>query len=230
MEKDSEQTQISTDLNNDVSDVVTKTDSDDSTERTRSRGTSSVNLSKLPVRKFSFGSHGVHRKSFGHNQLSVVTSKSKWTWRNHRGLIFGSSSQDKPCSKIALFDMDGTLIVNKNGRRVIDWEFFHPSVPLKLRELKEEGFRIMIASNQLGVSLEVVSASDLQKKIEDFTSHIGVEVTALLATKKDKFRKPEPGMWYFILSSLNNLPVDMKSSVSSAQPVFCWRFCRPTCS
>jgi DNA 3'-phosphatase len=230
MEKDSEQTQISTDMNNDVSDVATKTDSEDSTDRTRSRGTSSVNLSKLPVRKFSFGSNGVHRKSFGHSQTSVVHSKSKWSWRNHRGLIFGSSSQDKPCTKIALFDMDGTLIVNKNGRRVIDWEFFHPSVPQKLRDLKEDGFRIMIASNQLGVSLEVVSATDLQKKIEDFTSHIGVEVTALLATKKDKFRKPEPGMWYFILSSLNNIPVDMKTSVKLSDPVFCRRLRRPTSS
>ena len=220
MEKDSEQTQISTDMNNEVSDVATKTDSDDSADQTRSRGTSSVNLSKLPVRKFSFGSLGVPKKSFGHKNLSVVSSKSKWTWRNHRGLIYGSSSQDEPSNKIALFDMDGTLIVNKNGRRVIDWEFFHPSVPQKLRELKEEGFRVMIASNQLGVSLEVVSATDLQKKIEDFTSHIGVEVTALLATKKDKFRKPEPGMWYFILSALNNIPVDMKSSVRSTNLVF----------
>lgn len=230
MEKDSEQTQISTDMNNDVSDVATKTDSEDSTDRTRSRGTSSVNLSKLPTRKFSFGSHGVHRKSFGHNQFSAMSLKSKWTWRNHKGLIYGSTNQDKPSSKIALFDMDGTLIVNKNGRRVIDWEFFHTSVPQKLRELKEEGFRIMIASNQLGVSLEVVSATDLQKKIEDFSSHIGVELTALMATKKDKFRKPEPGMWYFILSALNNIPVDMKSSVGSAHSVFRRRLCWPTCS
>lgn len=212
MEKTSNQTAISTEGANDTSDAVTKTDSNESNEQARSRGASSMSSFKLPVRKFSLGAHHSHRKSFGSHHFAPHVTK-KWTWKTYKGVHYGSSSDDKPSTKIALFDMDGTLIVNKNGRRVIDWEFFNPFVPIKIRELKDDGFRIMIASNQLGVSLEVVSVTDLQKKIEDFTSKIGVEVTAMLAIKKDRFRKPDTGMWNFVLNTLNNMTVDMESSV-----------------
>lgn len=114
-----------------------------------------------------------------------------------------------------MFDMDGTIIVNRTGLRVTDWEFFCPSVPQKLRDLHDESFRIVLASNQLGVSLEVVSAADLQKKIEEFGKAIDVPMTVMLATKKDRFRKPETGMWHFLINNLNeSLNVDMEASVS----------------
>ena len=218
MEKDSDQTEISTEIANDTSENGTRTNSQDSKENElknhRSRGaTSNLSNVNIPVRKHSFGSQTTQKKKFGY-QKSTGLNKN-WNWKTNKGLIYGSSSGDKQSSKIALFDMDGTLIINRNGRRVTDWEFFNPSVPQKLKELKEKGFRIVIASNQMGISLDLVSATDLQNKIEQFTAAAGVEATAMMASKKDKFRKPETGMWYFLLSSLNSsfYNVDMKESV-----------------
>lgn len=147
-----------------------------------------------------------------------------WTWKTYKGLLYGSTNKDLPSSKIALFDMDGTLIVNRLGRRVSDWEFFDATVPLKLRALSEEGFRIFIISNQLGISMGVITADSLQKKIEQFIAAAGVECTVLLATKKDNFRKPETGCWDFIKNSLNSaLPVDVsKCVVLLLKLVFRW--------
>jgi DNA 3'-phosphatase len=127
-----------------------------------------------------------------------------WLWKSYKGLLYGSSSKDIPSSKLALFDMDGTLIVNKLGRRVSDWEFFDSSVPQKLKALSAEGFRIFIISNQLGVSLGMLTAESLQKKIEEFVGAANIECTALLAIRKDNFRKPETGCWDFIRNTLNS--------------------------
>ena len=218
MEKDigSSQTEESTEIANDLSENGNEF-------RKNSRGPDGILSSRLhkspniqtlvknPTRKYSEGSNFIPKTSINIKKPSFVDSK--WTWKNHRGLIFGISPLEKKSSKIALFDMDGTLIENKRGRRVIDWEFFNLFVPQKLRELKEKGFRIVIASNQLGVSLNMVSASDLQKKIEEFISQAGVEASAMLATRKDKMRKPDTGMWMFLLNTLNcNYPIDVNSS------------------
>lgn len=145
----------------------------------------------------------------------VLSPAKSWTWKSYKGLLYGLTNKVTPSSKIALFDMDGTLIVNRLGRRVSDWEFFDPSVPHKLKSLSNEGFRIVIISNQLGVSMGVVAADALQKKIEQFIAVADIECTVLLATKKDNFRKPEAGCWDFILNSLNSaIPITMSQCVS----------------
>lgn len=159
----------------------------------------------------------------------VPTTAKSWTWKSYKGLLYGLTSKAVPSSKIALFDMDGTLIVNRLGRRVSDWEFFDPAVPLKLKSLANEGFRIVVVSNQLGVSLGVVAADALQKKIEQFIAAADVECTVLLATKKDNFRKPETGCWDFIQNSLNSaVPITQSQCVRHIYPVFRRRFCWKT--
>lgn len=196
----------------------TKTDSNDSTEKKLPRVTSSFAIVKKPLRKFTFDGHfkaNKGRKTSHNFGSGTILLPSTWVWKTHKSLIYGLSSQHaKHSNKVAMFDMDGTIITNKNGRRHGDWEFFHPSVPIKLRELKEQGFRIVLASNQQGVSLNLVSADVLQHKIQQFAAEIGVEITAMLATKDDRFRKPDTGMWYFLLNTLNQAKVDVDQCVS----------------
>lgn len=124
----------------------TLTTSNESQENTRSR-LSTLNVAKpTPSRKLSFGSYFNHTSIPSRSNRRTTTLT--WNWRNHKSVILGSSSKiEKASSKIAMFDMDGTLIVNRTGLRVTDWEFFCPSVPQKLRELHDDGFRIVLASN-----------------------------------------------------------------------------------
>ncbi len=219
MEKQSIDTQLSTDSANDRTEAMTRIDSNESQEHTRSRGATAWVPAKLPSRKYSFGNYFgqpqvaqttiVHRKS-----MNSKVQNDKWTWLEHKSVILGTTKDVTPSNKIAMFDMDGTIIVDRLGRRVTDWEFFNNSVPQKLRELHKEGFRIVIASNQLCISLEVVSATDLKSKVEDFSIKLGVPLTVMLSTKKDKFRKPETGMWQLLNNNLNsNITVDMEASV-----------------
>lgn len=205
MEKLSLQTVLSTDLPNEVPDGLSVGESNDSNEKTRSRAGSIWAAKKLPLRKFSC-QNPTQSKSLG---MSLPVQKTiEWEWKTYKGLVYGSSRQDGPSTKVALFDMDDTLIVNKLGRRVSDWEWFSPTVPIKLRALKAEGYRIVIASNQLGVSIGVVNLKDLQTKIQEMSADAGVEMSALLSTKKDKFRKPEVGMWFFVVNTLNTKAIE----------------------
>lgn len=197
----------------------TQKDSTSSTDKKVNHPSKYFAIIKKPLRKVTYDNYfkaTKGRKSSHNFSSGTALIPSTWQWKSHKGLIYGVSTQNiMQSNKIAMFDMDGTIIVNRNSRRHTDWEFFHPSVPQKLRELKKQGYRIVLASNQLGVSLNLISESDLQSKIQEFTAVIGVEITAMLATKNDKFRKPEPGMWHFLVNTLNHTKVDIDQCVNS---------------
>lgn len=135
---------------------------------------------------------------------ALVTGTSSWTWKSFKNsLLYGSSPGASASSKIAVFDMDETLISGKRATSVLDWEFTDVSVPSRLREISGLGYRIVVVSNQMGVSLGRVSPDELKVKIENVFAEIQVPVSVLFATKKDKFRKPSIGMWEFIENILN---------------------------
>lgn len=54
--------------------------------------------------------------------------------------------------KVASFDYDWTLVNPKEGKtfpkNINDWEWYHPSVPQKIKELYDNGFMIVIFTNQ----------------------------------------------------------------------------------
>lgn len=69
--------------------------------------------------------------------------------------------------KIAAFDLDGTLIVTKSGKRFAkddsDWQWFHPSrVPGKLAELLADEYLLVLFSNQNGIEKGKVAAAEVQ--------------------------------------------------------------------
>lgn len=69
--------------------------------------------------------------------------------------------------KIAGFDMDGTLIVTKSGKRFAkdaeDWKWFDAKrVPEKLSQLVEDGFELVLFSNQNGIDKGNVTAEEVQ--------------------------------------------------------------------
>lgn len=198
-------------------DDQSKTDSNDMPDKKTPYVTNGFTTVKKPLRKFTFDGYFKNTKTRSHHSqhfTSGTSLASSWMWKTHKSLIYGLSTPNpKQSNKIALFDMDGTLVTNKKGRSHSDWEFFHPSVPHRLRELREQGYRIVIASNQLGISLNLVSETVMQGKIENFSREIGVEITVMLATKDDRFRKPDTGMWYFLLNTLNHAKVDLDQCV-----------------
>ncbi|TMW60427.1 hypothetical protein Poli38472_000469 [Pythium oligandrum] len=131
-----------------------------------------------------------------------------------------SANGDSNPLKIAAFDLDGTIIVTKSGKRFAenanDWKFFHPSnVKQKLKQLAKQGFLLVILSNQNGVAKGKTSATDVQKKMEAIVTNLGVQMVVLFATKDDLMRKPRYGAWQWLLNELNvdeSMPVDKTKS------------------
>lgn len=142
---------------------------------------------------------------------------SVWQWKKHKSIIVGQFGQQPQSSKLALIDMDGTLINSKSKRRIPlgywDWEFVYPNIPARLKSLSESGYRVIIVTNQMGISLNLVSEESLRKKVESWAGDLEVALTVIMATKKDHFRKPAIGVWDYITCHLNSGEVDLSQCV-----------------
>ena len=81
-------------------------------------------------------------------------------WEKHKEtLLTGVYKQPVHSKKIAAFDFDSTLVTT-NGKHTFakdgdDWKLYHASVPSKLRDLYNDGFGIVIISNQVSLGCQV---------------------------------------------------------------------------
>ena len=166
--------------------------------------------------------HAKGSKKAAHIVEETMVDDSKsgvgaWKWWYEGTLNCGSTSGDVDSTKLALFDMDGNLINTKSGKSNPidgnDWVLWNPCIPAKLQELKKQGFRIIIVSNQKGVSLGLTTIEALRKKVENLSKVFGVEMSALMATDDDQYRKPNIGMWKHITKTLNKTAVTKSECV-----------------
>ncbi|XP_023936095.2 uncharacterized protein F21D5.5 [Bicyclus anynana] len=123
----------------------------------------------------------------------------------------------KSSNKIAAFDMDGTLIKTKSGKvhpvDINDWQIAIPQVSKKLLEKANEGYKIIILSNQSPIGNGRVKIEDFKKKIEGIVEKLNVPIQVYLATGKGFYRKPAPGMWKLLSEQKNdNIAIEMDSS------------------
>uniref|UniRef100_M4B1V7 Polynucleotide kinase 3'-phosphatase n=1 Tax=Hyaloperonospora arabidopsidis (strain Emoy2) TaxID=559515 RepID=M4B1V7_HYAAE len=116
-----------------------------------------------------------------------------------RGNVEQIEGATRTC-KIAGFDLDGTLIVTRSGRKYAldhkDWKLFHSTlVQKKLDELVRQGYTLAIISNQNGVARGHVTAAQMQNKLEAIVKKLGLPMLVCFSTKDDNMRKPRLGAW-----------------------------------
>ncbi|WYZ43506.1 hypothetical protein EsH8_VI_001205 [Colletotrichum jinshuiense] len=165
-----------------------------------------------------------------------------WTERAPNGdtpatLLVGRYEPEKPPAeaekrrKVAAFDLDSTLITTASGKKHgadgTDWKWWHTSVPERLREMyNDEGYRIVVLSNQAGLVLHPDPKAKTPKSSKDRVSAFKQKVNAVLtqldipttiyaATEKDFYRKPRPGMWKELCEDY-----DLVGEVDLAQSIF----------
>ena len=122
-------------------------------------------------------------------------------------LVFTYQKVDKPASssssKIASFDMDGTIITTKSGKLPFrtppdDWKFLFKCVPEKLKSLHHEGYQIVLFTNQAGMVHGKPPLESFQLKIQAVAEALHCVPFTLVATLRDDlYRKPCTGMWQY---------------------------------
>ncbi|QSZ31625.1 hypothetical protein DSL72_001192 [Monilinia vaccinii-corymbosi] len=124
------------------------------------------------------------------------------------------SSHNLKRNKIAAFDFDSTLIKTSSGKTHSssgqDWKWWHASVPGVLKRLfLEDGFRVVVISNQVGISLKTDPKSpkarlaEFKTKVSAVFNNLDIPVSIYAATEKDIYRKPRTGMWKELLEDYN---------------------------
>ncbi|KAH7003060.1 polynucleotide kinase 3 phosphatase-domain-containing protein [Fusarium venenatum] len=133
--------------------------------------------------------------------------------------------------KIAAFDLDSTLISTSSGKKHAssgtDWKWWHNSVPTRLRELYQDGYRVVILSNQAGLTLHFDAKhkgpkGNAQKRVSEFKQKCSAVLNSLnlptcvyAATEHDIYRKPRIGMWKELCDDYDipETEVDLENSV-----------------
>lgn len=111
-----------------------------------------------------------------------MTHKDKghggWSWAQKDSCFIGSSPALKDSAKIASFDMDDTVVTRKSGAKfpinADDWIFLNDKVAPTIKKLFDEGFKIVIFTNQLGIEKGKTKAEDIKIKVANIAKTIGV--------------------------------------------------------
>ncbi|XP_033122810.1 bifunctional polynucleotide phosphatase/kinase-like [Anneissia japonica] len=138
-------------------------------------------------------------------------------WEELGKLIVHTSKGVCARSKIAGFDIDGTIITTKSGRvfpqNADDWRINFTNIPKKIQSLHADGFKIVFFTNQLGIGRGKLKVDDVKKKFTKILEAIGVPIQILIATGFGTYRKPATGMWYHLVEKANNgVPVNIVDS------------------
>ena len=119
----------------------------------------------------------------------------------------GDDSDRPVTGKAAIFDLDYTLICTSSGKKfpkdAEDWKWLFPCVPNKLRDLqRKDGCRIVIVSNQMGLKGKPTKEGQFKAKCEAILRVLSIPVVVVVATDRDKYRKPLLGMWELLAGGL----------------------------
>ncbi|KAL1925046.1 uncharacterized protein VTP21DRAFT_4700 [Calcarisporiella thermophila] len=151
-----------------------------------------------------------------HPFFTKMKERISLAWGERDGLMLAAHMNPAGNAKIAAFDLDGTLIKPKQGRRhpkdSSDWEWWNPVVPLRLRSLHEEGYKVVIFTNQGGLKHQK-RKSDFKEKMNHVVAELNIPLQIFVATMYDSNRKPRTGMWSSFLSEHNSgIEVELEKS------------------
>ena len=129
-------------------------------------------------------------------------------------VIYSLSSNDT-FNKIAGFDLDSTIIKTKSGKVFPidknDWVLWNKYVKQTLYDLYNKCYKIVIFTNQLGITRGKISKKDFMEKVEAIKKELNVDFDVFIATADNHYRKPLTGMWN-LFAELYPVKIDMKHS------------------
>ncbi|KAI0822674.1 PNK3P-domain-containing protein [Trametes gibbosa] len=154
------------------------------------------------------------------DRSSSAETQSAFRWLSpalgpRRSCLHGISGDPEPLCKVAAFDLDGCLIQSSFPKKgtppKFDW--WRPVVPTKLKQVHQQGFSIVIITNQALRTQALIN--DWKKKLPLIANALpDVPFRLFAATEKDGYRKPIPGMWYELerIFAQDNVQIDLAAS------------------
>lgn len=134
--------------------------------------------------------------------IKIAQTISFDNWTSYSGIMYKFRSEVHAGNEVVAFDMDGTLIKTKSGKKFPvyegDWMLWDPTVKTVLHQLHKDKKHLIIISNQNGITVSKVSKQSIQAKVDKIIQVIGVPMDFICAIEDDRFRKPRTGMWEFV--------------------------------
>lgn len=146
-------------------------------------------------------------------------------WKAFHTIIFLEKDDGlQDSSKIAALDFDGCLAktsVNRIGANA--WSLMYPSIPDKLQNLYNDGFKLVIFTNESNIdrwkNKRQTAVDSKIGRLNNFIMHVKVPIQVFIACgfdksgSKDPYRKPKPGMWHIMEKHFNSgIPIDTDQS------------------
>lgn len=148
-------------------------------------------------------------------------------WKAYGTVIFLENDDGlHDSNKIAAFDFDGCLANTNVKRTGADaWSLMYPSIPDKLRSLYNDGYKLVIFTNESNIDRWVkkrqVAVDSKIGRLTNFINCVNVPMQVFIACGLSKprdgvadvYRKPEPGMWHIMEQHFNSgISIDMEQS------------------
>jgi bifunctional polynucleotide phosphatase/kinase len=162
------------------------------------------------------------------NELDIKTQNNRFkekskpsnNWNTIKTVLIKNYGSE-PSSKILGFDLDDTLIRPKSGAKFAkdrsDWEFIMNVEIIRKTIINyiNDGYRIVIFSNQNGISKGRTDEKEWKGKVDDIVGELNVPILVLAALESDYYRKPSIGMWRMLETEIdgNKVTVDPKSFI-----------------
>ncbi|XP_003699324.2 polynucleotide kinase 3'-phosphatase [Megachile rotundata] len=157
----------------------------------------------------------INRKTNSEN-MSDQVGEGTWESINSGALLIYTSQGVEGRSKIAAYDMDGTLITTKSGlvfpKDYDDWQLLYSDIPNKLRELHKSSYKIVIFTNQASIGSGRLNTNSFKNKLKNVVQKIGVPMQVFIATGNSIYRKPAPGMWHKLQEYNDSVIIDKENS------------------
>lgn len=136
-------------------------------------------------------------------------------FEEHDTVIYSITTATDTFTKIAAFDLDDTIIKTKSGKVFAvnkdDWQLWNNEVKPILYKYYNDCYKIVIFTNQMGISRGKVNKDDFMEKVKNIQKELNLDIDVFIATADDKYRKPMTGMWD-LFENLYKTKIDKKKS------------------